>query len=123
MKSSTIIIKEIKFITHDVLHLICSKPEGLKFTPGQATKLAIDKNGIRNEKGAFTYTSLPSDTNLEFIIKTYPSHDGLTDNMMDLKKGDILLMGEPYGYMHYKESGLFIAAGSGITPFISILKA
>ena len=59
---------------------------------------------------------------LEFTIKRYPEHKGVTDKMHTLKAGDILLMSEPFGTITYKGPGIFIAGGAGITPFLSIFR-
>ncbi|WP_047414972.1 flavodoxin reductase [Cellulophaga sp. Hel_I_12] len=115
-------VKKIENVTHDVLHLITDKPEGYTFTPGQATELAIDKDGLRDEKRPFTFTSLPEDNELEFTIKMYPSHEGVTDELANLNVGDTFLMGDAWGAIKYQGEGTFIAGGAGITPFIAILK-
>lgn len=122
MKKHTIIINKIDFVNHDVIHLACTKPKGFSFTPGQAVDLYIDDKSVSTDKGAFTITSLPMEHQLEFVIKIYPSHQGTTNKLQDLKVSDSLAMSDAYGYIHYRNSGLFIAAGSGITPFLSIFK-
>lgn len=122
MNKHTITLKEKSFITADVIHIVCSKPKEFRFTPGQAVKLFLSNSESDDEKGAFTITSTPEDHNLEFIVKLYPSRNGFTDQIKDYKQGDTLFMSNAYGYMEYNNSGIFIAAGSGITPFISIFK-
>lgn len=115
-------IKEIRFINHDVLHVETEKPENYLYKPGQATHVRIDKEGWRDKKGAFTFTNLPDEAYLEFTIKSYPSHDGVTEQMAKLKPGDTLILEEVYGAIEYKGKGVFIAGGAGITPFIAIFK-
>lgn len=122
MTKHTISILEIDFINHDVLQLKCTKPNNFNFTPGQAVHLFIADKTASTEKGAFTITSLPIQQHLEFVIKVYPSHNGTTDKLQELKPGDTLGMDDPYGYIHYRNQGMFIAAGSGITPFLCIFK-
>ena len=122
MNKHSIIITEKKTINPNVIHIVCSKPDGFTFTPGQAVKLYLNNDTINDESGAFTITSTPEQNNLEFIIKIYPSHKGFTDEVETYNVGEQLLMSDAYGYMKYKSSGMFIAAGSGITPFISIFK-
>lgn len=117
-----ITLKKIEHITHNVLRLVTDKPKDYTFTPGQATELSIDTDGLRNEKRPFTFTSLPDDHELEFTIKVYPSHDGVTEQLEKLSVGDHLLIGDAWGAIKYKGEGTFIAGGAGITPFIAILK-
>ncbi|TVR73837.1 MAG: flavodoxin reductase [Marinilabiliales bacterium] len=115
-------IKSIDKVTHDTLRIVTEKPEGLTFKPGQATSIAIDRKGWEEENRPFTFSSLPEDDNLEFIIKTYPDHDGTTDKLLDVEPGERLILNGIFGAIEYKGEGLFIAGGSGITPFLSILR-
>ncbi|WP_149303125.1 ferredoxin reductase domain-containing protein [Pareuzebyella sediminis] len=117
-----ILLKKIELVTHNVLHLVTEKPKDYSFTPGQATELSIDKEGFREQKRPFTFTNLPTDNELEFTIKMYPSHDGVTEQLGHLEVGDTLLIGDAWGAIKYEGEGAFIAGGAGITPFISILK-
>lgn len=117
-----ILLKKIEHVNHNVVHLITEKPSDYNFVPGQATELSIDKDGFRKEKRPFTFTSLPEDDELEFTIKVYPSHKGVTNELQHLKVGDHLLIGDSWGAINYKGKGSFIAGGAGITPFIAILK-
>jgi predicted ferric reductase len=122
MKSHTITLKKISFLNHNVVQLKVTKPDNYNFIPGQATDVSILKDGWTDEKRPFTFTSLPDQNHLEFTIKTYDSHDGVTEQIGKLENGDKLLIGEPYGAIKYKGSGMFIAGGAGITPFLPIFK-
>lgn len=115
-------IKEVKSVTHDVVQLRLEKPEGYSFTPGQATEVSINKEGWRDEKRPFTFTSLSDDPYLEFVIKVYPDHDGVTEKIGKLKTGDSLIVDEPWGTIEYKGEGVFLAGGAGVTPFIAIFR-
>ena len=105
-----------------MLQITTEKPAGFSFVPGQATELSIDKEGWREEKRPFTFTSLPQDEVLEFTIKTYPSHQGVTNELLELKAGESLLLHDVFGAIAYKGEGVFIAGGAGVTPFISIFR-
>ncbi|TXE09157.1 flavodoxin reductase [Gelidibacter salicanalis] len=122
MKNQVVQIKSIAFITHNVLHIITEKPEGMNFIPGQATELFIDEPGWENEGRPFTFTGLPDEEHLEFMIKTYPSHNGVTNKLRSLKAGDQVILNDVFGAISYKGEGTFIAGGAGVTPFISILR-
>lgn len=115
-------ILEIEAVTHDVRRFVTSKPEGFEFKPGQATEVAMAKDGWREEKRPFTFTSLPTDPNLEFTIKIYPERDGVTDRLGELEVGDELIIGEAWGAIQYQGPGTFIAGGAGVTPFIAIFR-
>lgn len=116
-------LKSITPVTHDTNRLRFDKPAGFDFRPGQATLMTLDRDGWREEERPFTFTSLPDWEDLEFTIKSYPSHDGVTKRIGALEPGDTVLIGEPWGAIEDKGAGTFIAGGAGITPFISILRA
>lgn len=115
-------IKSIKHITHDVLQIVTDKPLDYGFKPGQATSISINKWACEYKKSPFTFTSLPYQPYLEFIIKTYPAHESVTDELLDLKMDDELILHEVFGEIRYKGEGVFIAGGAGVTPFISIFR-
>lgn len=115
-------ILDIQQITHEVKCFRIEKPSGYKFLPGQATDVSINKPGIENELRPFTFTALPEAPYLEFTIKRYPDHHGITDKLHQLVVADQLLIGDAWGAIGYKGPGYFIAGGAGITPFISILR-
>jgi predicted ferric reductase len=66
------------------------------------------------------YTSLNDNKQLEFTIKIYDSHNGVT-RIRKLKHGDELII-RVWGAIEYKGEGVFIAGGAGVTPFIAILR-
>ena len=122
MKNEPVKITSIEHVTHDVIRIVLEKPEGADFVSGQATEIFIDKEGWQNEGRPFTFTCLPTDDYLEFTIKTYPSHNGVTNELLNLKPGDTLIVNDIFGAIEYKGEGTFIAGGAGVTPFISILR-
>ena len=115
-------IQSIKKITHNVRQYRVQKPDNYEFVPGQATEVAINKEGWKEEKRPFTFTSLGTEPFLEFTIKSYTDHPGVTDLMFQLKEGDQLIVHDVWGAISYKGEGYFIAGGAGITPFIAILR-
>lgn len=122
MKKSIVKIRSLKYITHDVLQVITEKPDAFNFTPGQAAHLSINKPDWNVKKNPFTFTSLPNDDFLEFIVKTYPEHHGVTNEFLKLKADDELILHDVFGTIEYKGEGVFIAGGAGVTPFISIFR-
>ena len=122
MKHSIVKIKLIKLITHDVLQIVTEKPQHYMFAPGQATEISINKAGWQEEKRPFTFTCVPENDYLEFTIKTYPLHKGVTNKLLTMKINDELILHDVFGAIAYKKEGVFIAGGAGITPFISIIR-
>ena len=122
MNSYPIRVKSIEKATHNVLRIMTEKPLQFHFECGQATEVAINKPGWYNERRPFTFTSVPEDKFLEFTIKTYPSHKGVTNELLGLKPGDELIISESWGTIGFRGEGTFIAGGAGVTPFISIFR-
>src|SRR5665647_863828 len=115
-------IKSIKHITHDVLQIITEKPKQYNFHPGQATDVSINNTAWKDEKRPFTFTCLPDNNYIEFTIKTYPSHQSVTNQLLQLNQDDELILHDVFGDIAYKGEGIFIAGGAGVTPFISIFR-
>lgn len=111
-----------QFVTHDVKRFIVSKPAGFSFVPGQGVELAINRAGLSDQGRPFTPTGLADDRVLEFTIKAYADHGGVTQALHELEAGAELLMSEPFGTISYQGPGVFIAGGAGITPFLAILR-
>lgn len=115
-------ILEIREVTHDVKCFRIEKPTGYTFIPGQATDVSVNEEAWLKEKRPFTFTSLNEYPYLEFTIKRYSSHTGVTDRIHRLKEGDELVIRDVWGAISYKGPGYFIAGGAGITPFMAILR-
>lgn len=122
MEEHAVPILEIEKLSHDMKRYRVAKPAGYGFTPGQATEVAINKPGWSEERRPFTFTSLNQDAFLEFSIKSYRDHEGVTKKLDTLVPGDELLIHDVWGTIAYTGPGLFIAGGAGITPFIAIFK-
>ncbi len=116
-------IREAEMLNHNVRRFRTEKPPGFEFEPGQATELALPNEAdLADEKRPFTFTSLPADPDLEFTIKIYPGHDGVTDRLAAYGEGDVFEIGDAWGAITYQGPGIFLAGGAGITPFLSILR-
>lgn len=109
-------------VTHNVKQFEVEKPRGYRYIPGQATEVSINRPGWRDERRPFTFTSLTDWNHLEFTIKIYSDHDGVTNQLGQLKAGHELILHDVWGAIHYKGEGTFIAGGAGVTPFIAIFR-
>ncbi|MBT9386356.1 flavodoxin reductase [Pseudooceanicola sp. CBS1P-1] len=118
----TVTLREKSALTHDVYQYVFDRPAGFDFTPGQATELALEKPGWTEEGRPFTFTSQPDERQLEFVIKSYEDHDGVTNRLSHLHPGDQVELEDPFGAIQDAGRGTFIAAGAGLTPFIPILR-
>jgi ferredoxin-NADP reductase len=122
MKTHLVKVRSVDDVTHDVLRIVTEKPLNYIFKPGQATEISINKAGWKDEKRPFTFTCLPTEEYLEFTIKTYPTHKGVTNELLKLKSEDELILHQVFGTIAYRGEGTFIAGGAGVTPFISIFR-
>lgn len=122
MEEHIVKIFSIEYVTHDVRRYKVVKPEGYSFIPGQATEVSINTEALKNEKRPFTFTCLNTASYLEFTIKSYPSHHGITNELLKLEEGAELIIRDVWGAITYKKPGVFIAGGAGITPFIAIFR-
>lgn len=122
MEQHIVKILSTNFVTHDVKRIRLEKPESYTFIPGQATEIAVNQEEWKNEKRPFTFTALNEKNYLEFTIKIYDDHKGVTNQIGKLKEGDTLIIHDVWGAIHYNGEGTFIAGGAGVTPFIAILR-
>lgn len=122
MEKHIVKVLSVTEVTHDVKSIRVEKPAGYGFTPGQATEVSVNKPGWEEERRPFTFTSLNHEPTLEFTIKGYKDHDGVTKQIHQLVEGDELIIRDVWGAIEYKGPGYFIAGGAGITPFIAILR-
>ena len=122
MEEHIVKILSIHQVTHNVKRFKIEKPPGYTFVPGQATEVAINKAEWKSERRPFTFTSLNEWDHLEFTIKIYSDHDGVTNQLGKLKAGDEILLHDVWGAIQYNGEGIFIAGGAGVTPFIAIFR-
>ncbi|HEY4109170.1 FAD-binding oxidoreductase [Puia sp.] len=113
---------ETRQVTHDVKQFHFEKPRGYSFVPGQATDMTINKPGWKDKKNPFTFTGYNDDPFLQFTIKRYPDHHGVTDQLHQLKPGETVIVHDVWGAIEYRGTGVFLAGGAGITPFLAIFR-
>ena len=105
---SIVKILSTRQVTHDVKSYRVEKPNDYRFEPGQATEVSINQDKWKSEKRPFTFTSLNDWPYLEFTIKSYHDHDGVTNALDTLKIGDELIIRDVWGAIAYKGEGYFI---------------
>ena len=79
------------YVTHDVKRFVVQRPGGYDFEPGQATEVSVNLPGYTDRKSPFTFTSLTDEKVLEFTIKGYFDHDGVTSKLHSLGAGSELI--------------------------------
>lgn len=122
MTAHIVKILESSYVTHDVKRFIVEKPDGYRFVPGQGTDVSINLPEWKDKLRPFTFTSINKWPYLEFLIKIYNERDGVTKQLGKTNEGAELILHEPFGTIRYKGPGTFIAAGTGLTPFLAIFR-
>lgn len=122
METHIVKILSAEPVTHDVRRFKVAKPEGYSFIPGQATEVAINHPRWKEERRPFTFTALNDWDHLEFTIKIYDDHDGVTHQLGTIAVGEELILHDVWGAIQYTGKGTFIAGGAGVTPFIAIFR-
>lgn len=115
-------ILDAEFINHDVKRFIVEKPPEYVFVPGQGAEVAINLPEWKDKYRAFTFTNLNAQNYLEIMVRIYLDRNGVTKQLSKTNAGAELIISDPFGAINYKGPGVFLAGGSGITPFISIFR-
>jgi len=129
MQFHSLQISDVKKETSNTVSVAFSIPDNLKkdydFIPGQYVTLKAIING-EDTRRAYSICSSPQEGELRVAIKEVPKGVFSTFANTKLKAGDTLEVMTPNGHFHtnYSSSKNYVgfAAGSGITPLLSIIK-
>ncbi|MBD3164646.1 hypothetical protein GF323_05595 [Candidatus Woesearchaeota archaeon] len=122
----TLEITGIRDETHDVKTFRLKSDEKIGFIPGQYALFSFaDKEDFENEARPFTFANSP--TVKDYIEITVKKMGKFTSALHSSRKGDKLKLSGPGGESlnfdeNIKDDVVFIAGGSGITPFMSSLR-
>lgn len=122
-------VESLTDLNHDIKLLRIVLPEGeeINFTPGQYIQIETPKYKKTPEPvyRAYSIASDPRDKNhVDLVIRLVPGGICTTYIFEHLKEGDPITFNGPYGEFHLTETEkdmVFIAGGSGMAPFLSIL--
>ena len=116
--------------TADAVSLVLDVPEALRdhfvYSAGQFVTLAVNVDGQSHLRSYSMSSSPATDADLVVTVKRVPG--GAVSNWLNdgVREGDVLNVGRPGGSFILQPSGsdvIAFAAGSGITPVLSILKS
>ncbi len=122
MEKNIVKVKEAYFVSSDVKRFVIEKPLGYSFVSGQAAEFALNEEGWNQKFRPFTFTGLNSWESLELLVRIYPERNGVTAKLSKVNTGAEFIITKPFGAIEYKGTGVFIAGGTGITPFLSIFR-
>jgi len=124
-------VSDIQQLSHDtkLYRFISANPNKLlaPFRAGQYIGLSVEINGVRTSR-AFSLVSSPNQLAYYELGIKRKERGFVSPYILDnIKVGDILEATEPMGNLYYNrifhgKDLVFIAGGSGITPFISMLR-
>ncbi len=112
-------VKQINWLAHNVVQLEVSKPADFQYSTGDAVEIKVKDQ----EPGPFTMTNLPDEDHVEFVIRIYKDHHGKTEAISKLKAGDEISFTAPFNTFKPQKRAVFLAGGTGITPFIAVMRA
>lgn len=132
MQFNTLRVKDVRKETSDTVSVAFTIPtevnkEDYNFIPGQYITLKAIING-EDVRRAYSICSAPHENELRVAIKKVPHGVFSTYANTELKAGDAIEVMTPTGHFHseYKENNaknyVLFAAGSGVTPILSIIK-
>ena len=123
MSSSTftLVLESYADISHDMRRFTFRRPAGLSFRPGQYGIFSFPGGSLSRP---FTFASSPRDDMLEICVKKVGE---FTTQLFSAHEGDQLYVKAPLGETlvfegDEKEDIVMVAGGSGITPFLSMLR-
>lgn len=124
----TLVCAEVADVTHDVRSFVLrpAQPAAYRFQPGQHLTLTVEMDGQAVSR-CYSIASSPwRPDELTITVKRVPG--GLVSNWLHdhLRPGDPVTVAGPLGRFstahHPAEKYLFLSAGSGITPLMSMLR-
>ncbi|MDH3346372.1 MAG: FAD-binding oxidoreductase, partial [Kiritimatiellaceae bacterium] len=122
-------VESITDLNHDIKLLRMSLPEGeeINMTPGQYVQIKTPKYKKTPEPvyRAYSIATNPNDTtHVDLCIRLVPDGICTTYVFEHLKEGDDIVFNGPYGDFRLTDTDkdmVFIAGGSGMAPFLSML--
>jgi len=116
------IIKQIRFLTESTFILRFTRGN-MQFRAGQ--HIIVGLKGIIDQREYSIYSS-EDDDDLEILVKEVKDGN-ISSRLKQCKHGDLLQINGPFGsfgiesYNRYSRKHIFIATGTGISPFHSIV--
>jgi NAD(P)H-flavin reductase len=116
----TVAIHHRQALSDTVFTLTLQKPAEFDFRPGQPVR--VHAAGAERD---YSPVSAPGDNHLELLIRKQAG-GRLSPVLSALKPGETITVSGPHGRFWYRESkrpAVFVAAGVGIAPFVSMARA
>jgi NAD(P)H-flavin reductase len=130
IRAFTAVVSRAQALTHDVreLELTLVEPGAIQFKPGQFISFEVPKRGSPGlVTRPYSIVSPPSQHDrVTLVLNFVPGGPGST-YLFGLHEGDRTVFKGPAGAFHLRDDGardlLFVATGTGIAPFRSMIAA
>jgi benzoate/toluate 1,2-dioxygenase reductase component len=110
----------VEWLSRQVFAIRMERPVGFQFRPGQSIR--IDYDGMERD---YSLVSGPADPHLALCVLLVPG-GMLSPRLAALAPGDLLRFSGPHGYFLYQSDAvplIFVATGTGVAPFVSMVRA
>lgn len=121
-------VKEVRQTTPSAKTFVFERVDGElpPFRPGQYLNIFVDVDGVLTSR-PYSIASSPDPQTLEITIREKPNGFVSPFLLRELRVGDVLESTGPSGNFYYEPITdgtklVFLAGGSGITPFMSIIR-
>jgi len=111
-----------------IWHYLFRPERPVDFVPGQYADLRLPgvQNDPRGSSRVFSFTSLPNEPLVSFVLKHFSLQTPYKQRLQALKPGDAAQLGDAMGDLVLPKSSdtplVFVAGGIGIASFISMLE-
>ena len=121
-QSVEILAKET--IADDTISIITNKPNHYDFAPGQYAVVKTLMTDGASRTRQYSFANSPSNSNLEFLIRKQPNGEVSNWFSDTAKIGNTIYISSALGSFTRRNTNptLLIAGGSGIAPFLSMLR-
>lgn len=118
-------LQQLNVLSESTIHfgIEVDNPDALVFLPGQYVNVSIPDS---NETRSYSFSSIPSANQAEFVVRNIPNGKMSTFLSDTATIGQEINFEGPFGSFYLRpliRPTLFLAGGTGIAPFLSMLKS
>jgi len=114
-------LAELEKLSDSTIGFSVDLPAGLDFLPGQYVNVEIPGSGLTR---SYSFSSAPGNPRTGFVVRNVPDGRMSTWLTTAAKPGERVAFSGPYGSFYLRpvtRPVLFLAGGTGIAPFLSML--
>jgi 3-phenylpropionate/trans-cinnamate dioxygenase ferredoxin reductase subunit/benzoate/toluate 1,2-dioxygenase reductase subunit len=112
----------VEQVASEVMRLVVQVPEDVVFEPGQYVRIHPQGTDVSR---SYSMANVPGVKRLEFFIRLVPG-GAFSQWLADAKPGQKVDLSAPHGTFflrHEDRPRLFVAGGTGVAPFLSMLRS